>query len=426
MRTQIYFIVSLLLCVSHIPTTTFAEVTAFAQATSLFQCCPICEEDWFPVPFSDFRDFTTIKRFEKIDPVQNLAAEAHCAIKMFWTIQCSQHMSEQLPLIMDQNSRLYVVVLFPDMDGGASIIEVLKQVPADRFVSLELTMPNYNLSSEDIDWIVSLKNLRKLSLQLNEVSVETIKHILGKINLTHFNWVPHRGGVRCFLGLSDADINDIQNTSRDFFYGISNHATLKYLAVSSLHFSVFSDWHLPRNLKTIKIFNSGFSFRKLEILSDTPSLRHITLSGFNFPIMNESLFFHENIRCLELMDIANGINGEFSRLVLINLHRFPNLRFLSVNIGREHLLYVEESMHQRNIIRVLLLPTCISGIEADLVIQDIRRKYSIYADYRCSWNDNVLFRDSIIRGDIVSGRQSRQDFHPASVPQIQLQPDIVR
>jgi hypothetical protein len=73
---------------------------------------------------------------------------------------------------------------------------------------------------------------------------------------------------------------------------------------------------------------------------------------------------------------------EFSKCILDSLEYFAELKALSVQISNDSWQHIENKIaNTKNILRVLVVDNDIKSKKADQMLQKLRTKYAIYAEY---------------------------------------------
>jgi PHP family Zn ribbon phosphoesterase len=243
----------------------------------------------------------------------------------------------------------------------------LLKIDKNKMAAIRLVLPEYELKESDVQWLLSLPNLQKLSIQVKKIPTSFLKGLkkLNKLRVFH-----------CTL-------DKTEETSRLFLESISAHPSIEYLSIFDVVFSDTYNLTLPPQTSIVEIGLSSLTSKSIKDIGQSTQVRHLAILGSKFPNCeyDASQYFHSKLRCLEIE------NKEFSKCIMDSLEYFTELRMLFVQMTDNNSWRCIENKiaSTKNILRVLVVDNEIKNESSDIILKRLRSKYAIYADYYANW-----------------------------------------
>jgi hypothetical protein len=318
--------------------------------------CPICSDDWFPSPLDIPRDysgyFVNDKNKEK---------------SVLWDVKESNIDNVRKTILSTKEITSISIQTDFYRGSGQLLFNSLSKIEKNKITAIRLILPAYEMKESDAQWLLSLPNLQKLSLQVKKIPNSFLKELkkLDKLRMFH-----------CTL-------DKTEKTSQLFLESISAHPSIEYLSMSGVEFSDTYNLTLPPQASIVEIGLSSLTSKSIKDIGQSTQVRHLAILGSKFPNCEKkaSQYFHSKLRCLEIED------KNFSQCIIDSLEYFTELRMLSVQItDNNNWQHIENKIAStKNILRVLVVDNEIKNESSDIALKKLRSKHAIYADYSANW-----------------------------------------
>jgi hypothetical protein len=338
-------------------------VSVYAQE-ELSIICPVCRDDWQPLPMLPFVNYDEAKEIS-VDDIR----ERTITWNMFGNFD------DDLNAIKKYDNPISISTTFFEGDQN-KLFSKLSIIKKERIVSLNISLKDYSLTESDMNWLLSLTNLEKLSIRTKSIPRDLPSKLTRLNKLKYIKYS------------SDGS----KESTAIFMKGISQHPTLESLILYNMYFDNEILWSLPIKTRMIHINVSSFSLPLVEKIGNTKSVHHITIINSNFlekniTIKNNPPLFHSHIRCLEISD------EKLSYHILNNIEKFPELKLLAIRVLQKNLAFVKSKISDtKNVVRVLLFcddPKMRNKFWNDF-IKELRFNNAIYVEYYSVWFDHFL------------------------------------
>jgi hypothetical protein len=332
--------------------------------------CPVCRDDWHPLPMQFFSDHNETVEI----PAEDISQRA-----IRWDM--FGNFDDCLSTIQKNDNPVRISTTFFKGDQN-KMFSKLSAIKKERIVSLDIVLSNYALTEENVNWLLSLTNLEELSIRTKTIPRDLPAKLM-RLNK-----------LKYILYVSDGS----KETAEIFMEGISCHPTLESLVLCNMTFGDKISWQLPTKTRRIYIDGSLLSLPLIEKVGGTKSIYHIKILNSKFSDKNikmkKDCLFHPHVRCLEIHD------EKLSRHVLDNIEKLPELKLLAIKVMQEDIAFVKSTISDvRNIIRVLLFfdeHNVRNKLWNDF-IKELRFNRAIYVDYYSVWFDHILdYEQSIL------------------------------
>jgi hypothetical protein len=334
-----------------------------AQAFEYSVECPVCKDDWFPMPLKLFH----VHDMTMETPIKNDAQKI-----IVWNM--SGNFEDDLNAIQNCNNPINISTTFYKGDKS-KLFSKLAEIKCERIVSLDISLSNYSLTVADMNCLLSLTNLENLLIRVKKIPLDLPSKLTCLKKLKYIFYISDRS----------------EESTKTFMSGIALHPTLERLSLCNMRFTSDVSWQLPIKTRCIVLNNCLITLPVIEKIGNTKSIIHAAIpnskfSETNLEIKTDSLF-HSQIRCLEIHD------KKLSRYILDNIEKFPKLKMLAIKVEQNDLAFVKSRIcDTKNIIRILLFydEHIIRNKIFDDFIKDIRFNHAIYVDYYYVWFDLYL------------------------------------
>jgi hypothetical protein len=289
---------------------------------SMLLYCPICDKDDSKKKTIHF-DIFDLETFEKA---------------------VNQYKGKKIPLSLE--------LRYFDVKDCEKYILLLKELDSSNIVELIITSPKYALTKSDVCWLLELKNLKKLGLQVKngdkmaDLYIPFLFDNLGKLSkLTHLYFT---FGEEPF----SSNTNNTKEADLSFLNNISKHPSLEWIAMTGISFPADKKWDFPKKIRMVFISGSILTRKELGIISKSKSITHLSIVNNKFnlsPKDTEVLLSLPNVRCLEVHNIEydknNGRGASYN--LLRNLDKFPALEWLAIDVGEDGISLLNDEINNR-------------------------------------------------------------------------------
>jgi hypothetical protein len=251
-------------------------------------------------------------------------------------------------------------------DGtGIFLFATMGKVDKNKIIFLNLSLPEYELTESDVQWLLSLSNLQSLSLRVKNTPVSFLMNIK-KLNRLQ--------KLECIL-------NDSKELSQHFLEAITGHNSIESLVMHKVVFSDTYKWSLPQKTSVVEVNLSHLTSDAIKILGRAKHVKHLVLINSEFPECSENAtnYFHSQLRCVLIH------NKAFSRCLINSLDNYRDLKMLFIRIDNNTQFIEDKISETKNILRVLIVDNDAINEVTDQFLKGLRRKYAIYADYDVNW-----------------------------------------
>ncbi len=367
-------------------------------AALLGEECPICQDDWYPLPFET--NGTSLRNNVSISPAL-----------LYWKQddRSTLPIGDAINVITScENSIAISVDFYSDTLSMQEFFVALAKIDPARIRYLRLIVPAYSLSDENIQQILEMSQLEYLALCVEKTPVCLLEHLNQLSTLKHFAYVGHHDALESEIILGE----------------LNKMPSLKFVGLESMFFQTDLDWKFPEYLASLEIIDSNLTNPFFETIGKIVSLKHFTL----LEVSIEQDLYHKinlllppNIKCFETTD------QKISNYVLQNLDKYPELRFLDIDLSFEDAKKINDHISKvRNRIRVLVLPD-FDMEEQNALVANIRKINSIYVDISSDWfRKQSAFRESRISqakiANLILDVKTLVEKHPQEILGIQSKP----
>lgn len=317
--------------------------------------CPICSDDWYPLPLDLNGRMTIAKSSKKL---------------LLWEVKKS-NIEASLKTIRSTN-RVVTINAYRYNVSGKLFFAALSKVEKSKIVAINISLPEYTLEESDVQLLLSLPNLQRFSFQFKNAPISLLKGIKKLTELRELS---------CAL-------DNTEKSSQLFLESIAELSSLERLDMFGMKFSDTYNWILPPKVSIVGIDFSSLTANTIKIIGQSVQVRHLSILNSTFPSCKEtaSKYFHSKLRCLEIYD------EEFTKCVLDSLEYFEELRMLWIRLADNSYWQLIENkiLNTKNVIRVFVVNKEIKNDISDQMLKKIRTKYAIYADYDTNWGQYVL------------------------------------
>ncbi|MDR2651927.1 MAG: hypothetical protein LBC68_06385 [Prevotellaceae bacterium] len=311
--------------------------------------CPVCEKD---APLS-----------EQLPPI-------HFEIVYTETLEKIINQFSKTPTPLSLEIRHF------EVKDCNKFMSLLKKLDSDSIVELCITVPEYVLTKADVCWLLGLKNLKRLGLQVKndanptELYTPFLFDNLGKLSkLTHLYF--------CF-GKSTKETDSFLNY-------ITQSISLTWVCLQGITFPKDKIWSFPKNIEKVFISGTILTSQEFDIISKSKSITHLSIINNDkyqlSPNDKDILLSLPNIRCLEIHSPDPKDRG-VSYNILRNLEKYPDLELLAINLGKEGIALLNDKINNKKNTHLKIVLLCETANKSlDKIIRQSRKKKDFYIDY---------------------------------------------